>query len=811
MRPKPWAVSALLSISVLPAGAQTMLGRGSFLEHRIAGQIGPSDNKGASVTPRVVPGTKGPYPTNDWWSSLIYPRDPSFPFGQALFAWPLTFRATGSGWVVGAPDGTPSTGSEFHYGQVDALTVQVEGLAASGVQVVGWTDWTVKARLDDGSRQLDATMGHGLPYAHFSSKGGDAVVSCMVDPTVWGGDGTDAVGITVAGNHYGLFAPPGSSWSRSGKLFRSDLAGKGHWSVAVLPAADAATLARFRRSAFAYPTDTRVSWKVDAASGTVRSDYRIHATALEGLDTTTLMALFPHQWALSGNVNTSWTYTSPRGLMKVVDGSSFATGEVLPVVLPSLPQVPAGDAALLRSELKQAAAGSLLARDADTYWAGKGMWRAASLVPIADQLGETALRDSLLGILKTDLGEWFTATGKSSKLFVYDSAWGSLTGYPASYGSSDELNDHHFHYGYFLMAAATVARFDRDWASDANYGRMVDLLARDAANPRHGDAHLPFLRSFDPYEGHTWASGHASFGSGNNNESSSESINFSVGLAQWGMATGNDSLRDVGLWMAATESRAVEQYWWDVDGNNFPRSFPSRAVGMVWGNGGAHATWFSGEPESIHGINVLPFTPSSLQWTRRADRVKLELAEMLSEKKGGAFTIWKDVMMGYRGIADIDGAWNEFSAWDGQGAEGGTPRAFYRQWLATLREYGNLDTTVRADHVGTAVLKKGAIRTYVAWNPGTQEIVVHFTDGRSLTVPAGKVAQSSGTPTGLAPQRKHLQSDARRIVGAQQLRQMGETSVTAVGLDGGIRFQGKASDAARTIGDRLWILTGQQP
>lgn len=70
---------------------------------------------------------------------------------------------------------------------------------------------------------------------------------------------------------------------------------------------------------------------------------------------------------------------------------------------------------------------------------------------------------------------------------------------------------------------------------------------------------------------------------------------------------------------------------------------------------------------------------------------------------------------------------------------------------------------------------------------------------------------SSGTPTGLAPQRKHLQSDARRIVGAQQLRQMGETSVTAVGLDGGIRFQGKASDAARTIGDRLWILTGQQP
>jgi len=40
---------------------------------------------------------------------------------------------------------------------------------------------------------------------------------------------------------------------------------------------------------------------------------------------------------------------------------------------------------------------------------------------------------------------------------------------------------------------------------------------------------------------------------------------------------------------------------------------------------------------------------------------------------------------------------------------------------------------------------------------------------------------------------------------------MGETSVTAVGLDGGVRFQGKAGDAARAIGNRLWILTGQQP
>ncbi|MEK8105205.1 glycosyl hydrolase [Micromonospora sp. M12] len=51
---------------------------------------------------------------------------------------------------------------------------------------------------------------------------------------------------------------------------------------------------------------------------------------------------------------------------------------------------------------------------------------------------------------------------------------------------------------------------------------MVDLLIRDANNYRRGDTQFPYLRDFDIYAGHDWASGHGSFGSGNNQESSSE-------------------------------------------------------------------------------------------------------------------------------------------------------------------------------------------------------------------------------------------------------------------------------------------------
>ena len=807
MRPNHRATALLLSACAAGAFAQVIsLGSGSVLSHLPSGQLGPVDTKGNPVSPRVAPGTKGPYPTNDWWSSLIYPRDPAFPFGKPLFAWPMTLLARADGWAVGAPDPTASVGTEFHYGQISALVAQVDGLSATGVTAVDWTDWTVRGRLDDGIRQLDATFGHGLPYVHFQSHGGDALVSCMNTPVVWAGTGTDAVGITVAGNDYGLFAPPGSSWSLSDSVFRSNLGGKGHWSVAVLPNHDTATLSRFRRSAFAYPTDTRVDWTVDAAAGKVRATYRIHSTALEGTDTTTLIALFRHQWALSRSVNTGWSYVSARGPMHVVDGSSFTTEDALAAILPSLPPPADADTAKLRADLKTASAGTLLAPGTDTYWAGKGLWRCASLVDLADQLGETRLRDSLVTVLKNELAGWFTASpAKTTNVFAIDSTWGSLIGYPASYGSDGELNDHHFHYGYFVKAASTVARYDSAWAT--SYAGSVGMLVRDANNPRRDDPLFPFLRHFDIYEGHSWASGHATFDAGNNQESSSEAMNWDAAVALWGMATGNDTLRDAGLWMATTEMRAVEQYWWDVDGANFPAGFSDHAVGMVWGNGGAHGTWFSSEPECIHGINALPFTPSSLQWTRRPDRARVEWAEMLAEKTGGVLNTWPEVMFAYQAIGDAQGAWTAFSAWNGQNAEGGTPVAWYRQWLALLRDRGGLDTTVLADHPAALALLQNGHRSYVAWNPGRSEISVRFTDGAVVAVPAGKVVLQEGSPTAI---RSPLSSTVKALTWTMPrlggLAALGSRPVTVRTLDGTTRFRGTALEASRITGDRIWIV-----
>ena len=174
-------------------------------------------------------------------------------------------------------------------------------------------------------------------------------------------------------------------------------------------------------------------------------------------------------------------------------------------------------------------------------------------MPVADQIGETATRDKLLGLIKGRLQDWFTAGGANE--FSYDKDWKTLTGYPASYGSDTELNDHHFHYGYYVYAAAIVAQYDQAWAADSAWGGMVKTLVRDAANPSRTDTAFPFLRGFDVYAGHSWASGHQGFAAGNNQESSSESINLSAGLVLWGSATGDTALRDLGSYLLTTESR----------------------------------------------------------------------------------------------------------------------------------------------------------------------------------------------------------------------------------------------------------------
>ena len=89
------------------------------------------------------------------------------------------------------------------------------------------------------------------------------------------------------------------------------------------------------------------------------------------------------------------------------------------------------------------------------------MGTLATLIPIAEECGgaSDASAQTMRDHLRARLEQWLNprdATGASTRktpAFYYDRNWGTLIGYPASFGSDQELNDHHFHYGYFLKAA----------------------------------------------------------------------------------------------------------------------------------------------------------------------------------------------------------------------------------------------------------------------------------------------------------------------------------------------------------------------
>ncbi|MER7622137.1 glycosyl hydrolase [Streptomyces sp. NPDC126503] len=737
------ALAALgLGPAATPAAAATVpVGAGSHSDTRPPGTSGPTTNTGAPVTPKVTAAAQGrPVPTNDWWSSLAFQRYGDNPYSTPMYGHPLTYQATAAGLDVGYPTSPAVVGEgrQYEYAHKRDLTIGLTGLNAPDTKVDGWSDWTVTPYWSDGARTLRTTIGHGMPFVYARGTGGDARVTTAGTPAVFADQG-NVLGITVAGHHYALFAPTGADWNIAGSTLTAGLAGKDYFSVAVLPSPEA--LATFRTYAYSFVTGSTVNWS--SSQGTVRATYTLSTEAKEGTERGTLQALYRHQWLHTTDALTPYTYVSPRGTMKVRAAASFTTAQKAAPVLPALPRAAGTDTARLRGYLGEVVnSADPFSGAVDTYWTGKALGKLAQLVPVADQIGEGAVRDRLLGLIKGRLQEWFTAGGASE--FSYDRVWKTLTGYPASYGSDTELNDHHFHYGYYVYAAAIVAQYDPGWAADSAWGGMVKTLVRDTANPSRTDAAYPFLRGFDVYAGHSWASGHQGFAAGNNQESSSESTNLSAALVLWGAATGDVGLRDLGTYLLTTEGEAIAQYWFDADQQVFPASFGHDTAGMVWGSGAAYATWWTANPEEIHGINVLPVTGGSLHLGGHKEAVRRNLAEMEREN-GGPAVEWRDLLWEFRSLADPAAAKAQWDA--GHAAytpEAGESRAHTYHWITTLDTLGAPDPAVTADLPTAAVFTKGTTRTYAAHNHGSTARTVTFSDGRTLSVPARSTATATG-------------------------------------------------------------------
>jgi hypothetical protein len=88
-------------------------------------------------------------------------------------------------------------------------------------------------------------------------------------------------------------------------------------------------------------------------------------------------------------------------------------------------------------------------------------YQVARLALIAEELGNVTLLERCVNQLEDALTPWLDGLNRDA--FVYDNTWGGII---SSAGKEDQAadfgngwyNDHHFHYGYFLMAVSVVQR-----------------------------------------------------------------------------------------------------------------------------------------------------------------------------------------------------------------------------------------------------------------------------------------------------------------------------------------------------------------
>ncbi len=699
--------------------------------------------------------------TNQWYSALLFNPKP-----EVIFAQPLTVKAAPAGLELALPskEVRPSErrDTEIHYPHTLPLVIGSAAFEPGPALLAKAGDWSIDIAMDRGSDQLRFTVAHGSPYVSVQVSRGDLRLRLPAGAEASAPAAADPRVLTVAvkGKAYALFGPTGMTWQKvSDSEWLARLpAGKGYLSAAALPDNSAQTLALFTRHAYAFVQDTRVDWRYDRAASQVETTFAATTRSMEGPDAGPLLGLYPHHWFNNPSVDGKLgaAYDTVRGKIKLLAAPGFKTRYAYSGFVPYWPGVATtgrgSDLADLLKTDKRNARRMMLEEGKGAYWQGKGLQRIVKLMDVAEQQGDLEGRDQLLKTLKGRVEEWFSG-GSAKNYFHYSSALGGVASYPDEFFTVEQINDHHFTYGYWIRAMAEIALRDPAWAAKDQWGGMVELLVADIATAERGRADFPFLRNFDPYEGHSWASGIGLGEYGNNQESSSEAINAWAGLILWAEVTGNASLRDLGAYLYATEIQAINHYWFDIHGLVLPPEYKNVEVSLLFGGAIMHKTWWTDEPRQIKGINLLPLTTASLYLARDAAYIQRNLAALVPEMATYAdrnqkppnpppADVWQDIFAKYLGLADpVQG----LARWDRWGSvELGDTRSHALHWQLALMEMGKPDFTITADTPLYSVFKRADGRTtYLAFNATANPLPVRFSDGKTLTVAPRSLGRAS--------------------------------------------------------------------
>lgn len=183
---------------------------------------------------------------------------------------------------------------------------------------------------------------------------------------------------------------------------------------------------------------------------------------------------------------------------------------------------------------------------------------------------------------------------------VYDTKWKGLisssifvTGDPGVDFGNSHYNDHHFHYGYFLLAAACIVHAENIICGHSQFldenRAWVNDLVRDVANSSDLDPYFPVSRAFDWYHGHSWAKGLFESCDGKDEESTSEDYNFAWAMKMWGMVSGDVAMESRAVLMLGIMHRSINEYMYIMPSNTIhPANFLKNRVSGIVSNRHVH-------------------------------------------------------------------------------------------------------------------------------------------------------------------------------------------------------------------------------
>jgi endo-1,3(4)-beta-glucanase len=185
------------------------------------------------------------------------------------------------------------------------------------------------------------------------------------------------------------------------------------------------------------------------------------------------------------------------------------------------------------------------------YYAGKTLAKFATLLWVMKDVLTTLSPQYPAGLVKLKKDMAAYVENRQQYPLFYDDSWKGIVsnaGFndPGADFGNTYYNDHHFHFGYFVYACAVIGYLDPEWLTQGDNKAWCQMLVKDFAEADYKGRDYPFSRSFDWWNGHSWAKGLFESADGKDEESTSEDGFASFAVKMWGRVIGDGDMEKRG-------------------------------------------------------------------------------------------------------------------------------------------------------------------------------------------------------------------------------------------------------------------------